>query len=282
MKDENDEIKHIDKKYVLAYGYRRFLSCKKLGHTIIPALIHTSEKDNVIADVSIEDIDVVDNSRLRVEEGELTELMQSIKQNGLLQPVGVWPTDKLEEKDFLVLNLTENIHRKDITPFELAKACKTLKNLGLNDNEIAVRLSIPVSRVKRLFDTMGALSEKWVKKTEFVQSGNRAHTGISLTAANAIGVLRIPKHEKERLIEEAFKQHLNAYDIRIIKVLMQSGMTLEQSIKHRNKYTVRSVDVPVITAEWDKVSKTINVSFTEFVKRVLGGKLKPIPSVLMS
>lgn len=49
-----------------------------------------------IKDVPIDKIKVIENTRLRIEETELSSLMEDIKQRGLLQPIGLIIPDSKE------------------------------------------------------------------------------------------------------------------------------------------------------------------------------------------
>jgi len=266
-----------NKEYVLAYGFRRLSACKKLGYKTIPAMIKGS---NVIEDVDVKNIEVVDNTRLETSESDITELMQSIKQSGLLQPIGIWESDKLDEKDFFILNLTENLHRKDITPFELAKACIRLKELDLNISEIAVRLAMPASRIRTVLETYGNLSTGWEKLTDFKPT-SRTKTGkISVTTANTIGQLSVPNVEKHTLLEYAHKNELSHADILNIRYLIENGMSLNKAIKQAKNYKSSTMSLVFVKEELEKLKESGVTSVKEYVRDVLKGRRRPISGLV--
>ena len=132
----------------------------------------------IVRDIPIKDIQVLTNMRSSIK--NLEGLMQDIKQNGLKQAIGVMPTKTndfiivfgnrrlaackklgwkkipamIGEKDMLmselkISNLSENMHRDQLTPLEEGLACLDFKKEGMTSSEIAVRLNIPESRVRK-------------------------------------------------------------------------------------------------------------------------------------
>lgn len=111
------------------------------------------------------------NSRLNIDPDELDGLMQSIKEEGLLQPIGVVKSgatfeicygnrrfmavsklglssipaivhEKKKESDVDIKNLTENIQRRNISLAEVGRYLELLEKQGLSRNEAAVRLGV--------------------------------------------------------------------------------------------------------------------------------------------
>lgn len=121
--------------------------------------------------VKIKDIRLGKNSRMNVTSEEIAGLMQSIKETGLLQPIGVFKDKKgyriaygnrrfmacsklgmhtipaiihenKKESDYDLKNLAENVQRKNITLTEVGRYIEILKKDGLKTAEIAVRLGV--------------------------------------------------------------------------------------------------------------------------------------------
>ena len=113
-------------------------------------------------------------------EHELAGLMTSMKQQGLLQPVGVmkergsytylWGHRRIKaaeklgwksidahvtlskdvtEEDAIIINAVENLQRKDVSPFELGRIVSQLSKKGLSLSEIGARMGVPKSRLKQ-------------------------------------------------------------------------------------------------------------------------------------
>ena len=57
--------------------------------------------------------------------------------------------DNLSEKDCALINISENLHRKDVSPFELGRICSWLKKEGMSSPEIGARLSMSKTKVQR-------------------------------------------------------------------------------------------------------------------------------------
>ena len=141
-------------------------------------------------EIEISKTKTIENSRLNLEDNEnMASLMQSIKQHGLKQPIGVytngtyyfviwghrrleackklgWNTipaiieKQMDGKQQLIINTIENIQREDITPFELGRVCFILKDNKLTNSEIAARLNILKGQVKNVLLLFNRLPEK--------------------------------------------------------------------------------------------------------------------------
>jgi len=99
--------------------------------------------------------DIIEEKRIRQNLGDLSELMKSMRQHGLINPILVdeknrliaggrrleaarrmgWSTIEVtiiprpSEAAALEMEIDENIHRKNLTPDELADACDRLRKL---------------------------------------------------------------------------------------------------------------------------------------------------------
>lgn len=116
------------------------------------------------------------NSRLNIDPEELDGLMQSIKETGLLQPIGVIKNgagyeicygnrrflacsklgmatipvivhEKKKDSDADIKNLTENIQRRNISLAETGRYIELLQKQGLSSREAAVRLGVTTNYV---------------------------------------------------------------------------------------------------------------------------------------
>lgn len=123
--------------------------------------------------ILLKDIKYLENSRLR-DKGEVSELMEDIQKNGLLQSIGIRTGDRaiifgnrrvsaykkldykeiradffedVTDEDLIAMNLAENIKRKDINSVEIGRCIKILIDKGLTRMEIASKLVMSPSRV---------------------------------------------------------------------------------------------------------------------------------------
>lgn len=236
-------MRNNNKDYILLAGYRRFNAAKKLGWKKVQANVYNEEK---VIDLAIDDIEMGDNSRKDESSSELTELMASMKQNGLIQPVVVAKKSELTEEDFIALNLTENIQRKDLTPLEISIRLKRLTSLGLNNGEIAVRMGMSKERVRGLLDLGKSFDEKHLKDVEFSNNGIQARTKgkLSYTIANQIARARVAKVKKEELIQIAKKQEMTLQDTEIVTRLINLGMTVKQATKNARNFKMCNIRIP--------------------------------------
>jgi len=173
-----------------------------------------------ITRVPLSKIKLSRNSRMDVSQDELDGLMQSIKEVGLLQPIGLIkkgpnyeiaygnrrylacsklglsriPAIVRSEKrefDVDIQNLTENIQRRNLGLAEVGRYMKLLESEGLSRPEIAVRLGVPRSYVTHCFDAFERVPKEFRNDIEVrVASDKKGQTQspgkISIRQAQAI------------------------------------------------------------------------------------------------
>lgn len=256
-------------KYVLTYGYRRFSACQKLGWKKIPCYV---EKTGELIELPLKDIQINENTRLNdISEG-FNELMKSIKDVGLLQPIGVSSEEDLTSEEFITRNLTENIHRSDISPFEISMACKRLKELGFNAGQIAVRLSQPLNRIKGIIKLTEAGLHEELKKTRIV--GENKHLKsfdgkIPFSIFRKISYYRGSDEDRKKLLEEVRTKELSLRQVEQIVSLLKSGMPLVDALRHYEKYVYRTVSFSINKEEADKYK----LDFAKVIAKMLNGDL---------
>ena len=178
-----------------------------------------------------------DNPRKIYDESELLTLSNSIKRNGLLQPLVVRKTEKgysliagsrrkaaLEilgiteapciviksnNLDSAVLSLVENLHRKDLNPFEEAEAIEKLITVyGLSQTDIANMLSIAGSTLSNKLRLLSLSKEirEILLKNNLTERHARAllslNSELRLKALNIIVTKKLNVSETEKLIKK--------------------------------------------------------------------------------
>ena len=178
-----------------------------------------------------------DNPRKIYDESELLTLSNSIKQNGLLQPLVVRKTEKgyflvagsrrkaaLEilgineapciiiksnNLDSAVLGLVENLHRKDLNPFEEAEAIEKLITVyGLSAAEISNLLSFATSTLSNKLRLLSLSKElrEIIIKNNLTERHARAllclKEELRLKALNLIITKKLNVNETEKLIKK--------------------------------------------------------------------------------
>jgi ParB/RepB/Spo0J family partition protein len=173
-----------------------------------------------ITRVPLNKIKISRNSRISVSEEELDGLMQSIKEVGLLQPIGLVkrgsayeiafgnrrflacsklglariPAIVREEKrefDVDIQNLTENIQRRNLGLAEIGRYISILQKEGLSSKECAVRLGVTPKYVESCLTAFERVPPKYRDDIEVRVSPHKTgeHTApgkISISQATAI------------------------------------------------------------------------------------------------
>lgn len=264
-----------------------------------------------IEEIDINKIKVLENIRIKESEKEIAELMSSIKQHGLKQPIGVWKVKKpegyvlafgyrrltacrklgwkvipasiespMDKENMILINAIENIQRRDITTGEFGRICDLLERLGLTLDQIASRISKPVTRVRQALEIYHRIPADLREKVAYTGAGTPKKGMIPasvmyviLQVANREGLTRA---EIKKLVIETIKQGLTRPDIEIIAKLMLEGSTLEEAIKEKVKYKVVSMNLPVNVEELEKLKRTHKSGGRKVLMKVMYGQIPPI------
>lgn len=170
-----------------------------------------------ITDLPISKIKLARNSRRNIADEELAGMMQSIKEVGLLQPIGVVKSSAGYEicygnRRFLACsklgykripavihtnktdvetdlqNLTENLQRRNITLAEAGRYMNILNGAGLSMAEIGVRLGVSKSYVDSCLSAFREVPEKYRDDLVVRNTGDKTRTPgkISIAVGTAI------------------------------------------------------------------------------------------------
>jgi ParB family chromosome partitioning protein len=262
-----------------------------------------------IQDIELKKILVTENVRLSKGDTEIKQLMESIKQHGLKEPIGVSVKGdrflllygfrryeaykklgyvtipavmegKIDVADHLVINAIENIQRRDVTPYELGRICVKLIKLGLNKSEIAARLNTTKSRVEGAISVHGKLPMKFRTKTAFLTPG-KIQKGL-MSAQVAFSAIQISKEaslsgkELNLLLEEAKKQELSGLELKNVAKLLRAGLSIKEAVKKNKDYHVLRIDITVSKDELGKRVKKDNISKQDLIRKILYGILPPL------
>lgn len=173
-----------------------------------------SKENKDVMDIPISRIRQSKNSRAVTGDSDIAGLMTSIKEVGLLQPIGVVKSgtnydvvygnrrflavQKLGMKDIKatiyqdednqtidLMNLTENIQRKDVSLAEAGRYIKILKDEGMTSAEIAVKLGTRTSYVKACFESFTHVPEKYHNDIEVKSVHDRQKTPGKMTVSTS-------------------------------------------------------------------------------------------------
>jgi len=184
--------------------------------------------------ISIEAIYVEDGVRQTVEKEPLDELIASIRQHGILQPIVVEPGNEgqyklqigsrrmtaartiglekvpalilenpLDPKESLTVMLVENLHREDLDPIDEAEAYAALREMGTKVSEIA--------RIVGKERTYVSHSMRLLKLHPKIREAVRRRT---IPRDQALTLLRLESEQQIALAEEVMEKGLTIHETR--------------------------------------------------------------------
>jgi ParB/RepB/Spo0J family partition protein len=228
-----------------------------------------------VREVPLGQLTVTRNVRLQM--GDLTELAESIREHGVLQPIRVRPVDGgrfqviaghrraaaarmvglasipavvVEESDsgVAVQNVVENLQRENLSPLELVRGVRELRqSFGFSVEEIARALSKSPARVRTLLRA-GLLPDEVLAKLESGESGTQDVRGLTLRHVEPLlaGVPlgpdgALPTGQEGRTAIEAAKALVDEVERRGVRInahmadavarrLREGEMTVEEAV----------------------------------------------------
>lgn len=226
-----------------------------------------------IEEVEIKNIQVLNNSRIRLDDTELASLMQDIKQRGLLQPIGLlqpnpdkkeyvlrygWRrlnafkklgykkinaivrTGHLTMDKLMADNVAENVERVDLSPSEFANVCKRYRDQNYSVGEIAVLLSESEHKIKQSLRILNEMPEE-ARQDLIFQDRDRTESPkgkVSISTANSIMNLRVSKAQKEAVFNIAKKEELSLSQVNLIGKMICNGLSVKESVKKMDEYAI--------------------------------------------
>lgn len=223
-----------------------------------------------IQKIDLNKIEQNENSRVVYKEADLSELMHSMKQDGLLQPVGVMKTangkyeavfgnrrivaakklgwadidanvldlDSENARDFT--NLIENLKRQNVSVTEEGRLYSVLVERGLSISEIAARLAVNKIRVEVALDAMKNVPAEFAKRVVNRISGNKTKGTISATAYHTISNLRkshsLNRPQFRSLLSYAADESTSTLHLHNIAPLLKMGSSLKEAIAAAERF----------------------------------------------
>jgi len=254
------------KKYKIVFGNRRLAACKKLGMKTISAIINGKT-----ANIPLDNVETTENIRTRI--GDVSDLMRSIKERGLLQPIGL-STDS-QAKDFLIDNTVENIQRKDISPIELGRACRSLcEKFDMSQSECAARLGVSMSVINTAIRLWNQVPKKYRHSIGYLKGGNNKKNIVSVSVAKIITNARTTKEISEEMFNAAVKHDLGAEHANILVALVVgNNIPVKEAIKEVLKAQTFVVHTTARKAELKKLrerypGETQSLIVTKIIKGI--------------
>lgn len=264
-----------------------------------------------VQNIKIALIKRLENIRVRIEEKDVHTLIASIKQDGLLQPIGIAPSPgKKEEyyilygnrrleackklgwetipavvhpkqdlKDQYIKNTLENLEREDLNESEIGRIFDMFKEeYKMTDSEIASRFGFTLPRVERALKIYNYIPEEHKKDVKFLGGGGYKRGKIPATAANAILGMRrkynLNKKQISELLEQSKQDGFSNRHLDIVGSLLQVGYSIDEAVASAKEYTVVSLKIPIKQQTVKDMKKKYNKSFARIVVGILNGTIK--------
>jgi len=258
---------------------------------------------DIFKEIEINKIKSLENIRTRIKTVDVQDLMQNIKQQGLLQPIGVWKTKKgeyliaygnrrlesckklgwktitarilgeLDYEEMLIINTSENLHRKDVSVAEIGRICSLLKEKGLSIGEIAIRLGVSIKRIEVAVNTYKNIPVKHRKDIVFMRPGTKHKMGkIPASIYNNLmstkQELSLNTNIVDKLIDTVKQKDLTGGHVKIVASLLREGATVKQAVDNLDDYNIRRVSFPINKKEELRLFKKHNLEGSGQVSRL--------------
>lgn len=255
---------------------------------------------------------IQENIRRERLNSNVADLMSSIKNYGLMQPIGVreidgeyaliWghrrlqafrkldrktipavifseKDDELTEEDYLILNATENVQREQVNVMEFGRICYLLKK-RMSLDEIASKMSVPKKRVQQSIQAFLKVPAEMRKHIVLFGTDSRNKKGhLAVTVANNIVNSRdIKAADVPEVLEWARKEEKNIEEVKILGTLLRQGMPMKKAMKEVDKWkrvTIHlAVDRQRFKDEFRHSKGAHLMSFTDWVRDLINKETK--------
>jgi len=265
-------------------------------------------RETHLMEIPIKDIIIPENVRLEEREKDIISLMDSIKQNGLLQPIGTFKDhskyvfmygyrrieayrklgykkilsnifigkDYENEKDRAFINIIENVQRKDISPFELGRICIWLKKEGLTSPEISIRLGCPKSKIMESMNLYNSsIPEDLQENIVYVGAGGTAikRGQISASTAHEVSKMGLNNQQFRDFTNLLKEKSYGKPQVKAICGLIHRGMSVQKAFDKFENWFVKTIHVIVNKKKLEKLTEQHNMSFTQIVTSVMKGEI---------
>lgn len=221
--------------------------------------------------IKLSEIVELENSRVIYNENDLNELMVSMKQTGLLQPIGLRPMEdgnyeiifgnrrlrvaqKLgwktidsfvmsagDTEETLILNLIENIHHSPVPLIQEGRVFKMLmKRDGLTVAQLATRVGIGKQRIQSSIHLFTRMPKHLHENIVNMPSGTRDKKGKipARTAFITLGIAnksKLTPSQRKKLFNYAASNESTGDHLRCLAGLIRNGMAFDRAIETAHK-----------------------------------------------
>lgn len=255
--------------------------------------------------ISLRHIELGENSRDTDNPQALAELMVSMKQSGLLQPVGVrelgrnryelifgnrrfaaatklgWKRiDALilendEDENALLINAVENLQRLNVAPAEQGRIFSVLVEGGMTSEQIAARIGISARSVRSYVQLYRRLPKEYRSKVVAKQNGRGLEKGNGIAASMVFSLLRageklnLTTRQRKELLDWASTRPVNHQLLRVISAQMSGGATLEEALESAQNARTITLIIVVDKAKSYALERRTGVCYNELLVREL-------------
>ncbi len=262
-------------------------------------------KDNKsIMMLNLADIHAGDNPRQEFDEVALSELMQSMKHQGLLSPVGVrrlpkgqyklvfggrrflaakrlgWDQieaieiDVTDEKDALIKTSTENVIRENISLPEQGRIFQVLISKGLTMDQIAVRMGCSKDLVRKALLSFNHIPKQFHDQITYGTRGQQHQEG-TIPATVALAALDIKKENKltdsqmGQLMEWAARHRVNNAKMRTAGDMMSKGVEPKKAMAQVEYMKTISISMTMKIADINKLQAKYKMTIHDIMYKRL-------------
>lgn len=247
-----------------------------------------------LLEIPLNQINIKENYRKTFDESTLKELAQSIKENGVLEPVLVYPNgkgfnliagerrvracyiaklatvpaivrDKISDKEFLKLQLIENIQREGVQYMEEAYGLRDLRD----------RCDLDISELAKFIGKSEVYVQSVIKLTQMSREAQDAALKGELGKTVAIHIARLPQPDQQTQAAQDLRREKKTHIVTdwtargyIAKNFPETGLCQPRKNGIQKKFG-RSSDYE---ANWKKYLITFNCQQFEQFKRILRGR----------
>lgn len=260
------------------------------------------------AKVKFDEVGMVENSRDN--EFDNADLMASIKENGLIQPVvlapnylkgasgkskyilvagnrrfdacrklGMASVDAVvnprikNEADLLIYNMSENLQRRDVSAFEQGRLIdRLMRKHKMTIAECAARLGVKPKVAKDMLVCFRDIPKKYSEKISNVKGASKSgHIPLAL-ARKAVRARRegLSRLSVRQFLDKAASGHITCANSEEILEGIKSGRKIDDVMNNIKKISHVTVTIPVYTSE----RELIDGSTADYLKQIVYGETK--------
>jgi len=266
----------------------------------------------LVTDIKIENISWLENMRMRLDEKDLASLMESIKQDGLIHPIGITPVSNrvneykyylvdghrrfeaakklgwktipcsvlpyMSRQDIYILNGVENMERLDLSESDKGIIFNNaMKEFNMTASEVASKFHKKKVAVERAIQILKFIPEKHRDKIRYLKDEGGKKGFIPATAAGKIVSMRkqfkLNADQMDKLLDLARQDDFSIRHLYIIGSLMQSGLSAEKANEIASQYIVLTIRFPIKRSDLVVLKKN-NKSVNKNIRNIIASELK--------